>query len=330
MCRTRATLISLLLMLALPASAQNVPNDPNLIGHWTLDDGAGTIAKEATGKGLDGTVFGNPVWDKVGINGGCLLFDGVDDYIFIDGRWKLGQYTMSVWFRCDSPGQRDILSAYERGVLHGVLVELGADGRIRFLHRFPLGTGGGTSIYSTGNAGDGQWHHVAVTKAKTEIVLYLDGVKAASGADSSVFNPTDYFSLCVGQLDNERLPMARLWIGAIDDICIYDRALTPAELKPLGFRGKAHDRKPHRRSYGRRHPTHAMESGHRCPVPQRLRRNEPGARPGQPRRHQARARPCIGTSPDSIRASPTTGASMRFWRTGRPSRATCGGSPPCP
>ncbi len=243
MCRPRATLISLLLMLAVPVSAQNVPNDPNLIGHWTLDDGAGTVAKESTGKGVDGALFGNPTWSTMGVNGGCLLFDGVDDYVFIDGRWRIPAYTMSVWFRCDSPGQRDILSAYERGVQHGVLVELGADGRIRFLHRFPLGTAGGTSIYSTGNAGDGQWHHVAVTKAKTEIVLYLDGVKAASGADSSVFNPTDYFSLAVGTLDNERA-LARMWIGAIDDVCIYDRVLTPAELKPLGFRGKANGPTP--------------------------------------------------------------------------------------
>jgi hypothetical protein len=247
MCRARATLIFLVLMLALPASAQQVPDDLNLIGHWTLDDGSGTVAKEVTGKGLDGTVFGDAVWDKAGVNGGCLLFDGVDDYIFIDGRWKLGQYTMSVWFRCDSPGQRDILSAYERGVQHGILVELGTDGRIRFLHRFPLGTGGGTNVYSTGNAADGQWHHVAVTKSAVEIALYLDGVRVGSAADSSVFNPTDYFSLCVGQLDNERGytgATARLWLGAIDDICIYNRPLTPAELKPLGFRGKAHTPTP--------------------------------------------------------------------------------------
>ncbi|MCL5282420.1 MAG: LamG domain-containing protein [Planctomycetes bacterium] len=243
MCRARATLISLLLLLALPASAQQVPNDPNLIGHWTLDDGSGTVAKEVTGKGLDGMLFGTPTWDKNGVNGGCLLFDGVDDYVFIDGRWRIPSYTMSVWFRCDSPGQRDILSAYERGVQHGVLVEMQANGTIRFLHRFPLGTGGGTNVYSTATVNDGQWHHVAVTKAKTEIVLYLDGLKAGSAADSSVFNPTDYFSLAVGTLDNERA-LARMWLGAIDDICIYDRALTPAELKPLGFRGKANGPTP--------------------------------------------------------------------------------------
>ncbi len=251
MCRSRATLISLLLVLALPASAQKIPDDPNLIGRWTLDDGSGTVAKESTGKGLDGTVFGDPIWDPAGINGGCLLFDGVDDYIFIDGRWKLPEYTMSVWFRCDSTAAtaRDILSAYERGVQHGILVELRADGTLRFLNRFPLGTSGGREANSTlpTSYRDGQWHHVAVTRAKPEITLYVDGVRVASNTDTSSFDPTDYFSLCVGQLDNERgyvAPTARLWLGAIDDICIYNRALTPAELKPLGFRGKAHSPTP--------------------------------------------------------------------------------------
>jgi len=247
MCRTRATLVFLILLLGLPLRAVLGAEDPNLIGWWKLDDGTGTIAKEATGKGIDGNVFGDAKWDTVGINGGCLLFDGTDDYLFIDGRWRLRAYTMSVWFRCDSPGQRDILSAYERGVQHGILVELQAAGTLRFLHRFPLGTGGGTNVYSTASYSDGQWHHVAVTKSTVEVAMYVDGMRVGSAADTSVFNPTDYFSLCVGQLDNERGytgTTARLWLGALDDIRVYDRPLTPAELKPLGFRGKANTPTP--------------------------------------------------------------------------------------
>lgn len=145
MYQMRATVTFLILLLGLPVSTGLAADDPNLIGHWTLDDGAGTVAKESTGKGLDGTIFGNPTWDRAGINGGCLVFDGVDDYIFIDGRWKLPEYTMSVWFRSDSAvaTARDILSAYERGVQHGILVEVRADGTLRFLNRFPLGTSGG-------------------------------------------------------------------------------------------------------------------------------------------------------------------------------------------
>jgi len=230
MFKTRTIWISLTLLLGVPLGAVLRAEDANLIGLWKLDDGSGTVAKEATGKGVDGALSGNPVWDDLGVYSGCLLFDGTDDYIFIDGRWKLNTYTLSVWFRCDSPGQRDILSAYERGVQHGILIELQAAGTLRFLHRFPLGTGGGTNVYSTATYADGLWHHVAVTKSAVEIAMYVDGLRVGSAADTSVFNPTDYFSLAVGTLDNER-ELARMWLGAMDHIQVYDRPLTAAEIQ---------------------------------------------------------------------------------------------------
>jgi hypothetical protein len=232
MCNTRTIWISLIVLLGVPLGAMLRAEDPNLIGLWKLDDGSGTVAKEATGKGVDGILSGNPAWDDLGVYGGCLLFDGTDDYIFIDGRWKLNAYTLSVWFRCDSPGQRDILSAYERGVQHGILIELQAAGTLRFLHRFPLGTGGGTNVYSTATYADGLWHHVAVTKSAAEIAMYVDGLHVGSAADTSVFNPTDYFSLAVGTLDNER-ELARMWLGAMDHIQVYDRPLTAADIQSV-------------------------------------------------------------------------------------------------
>ncbi len=117
--------------------------DPSLVGWWKLDDGAGTIALDSSGRSVDGTLFGEPEWLAKAVYGGGLLFDGTDDYIFIDGHFQLAEYTMSVWFRVDSAGQRDILSAYAVGVQHGILLEVQAAGTLRYLHRYPLGTGGG-------------------------------------------------------------------------------------------------------------------------------------------------------------------------------------------
>ncbi len=206
--------------------------DPSLVGWWKLDDGAGTVAAEATGRSVEGTLFGEPEWSTEGVYGGCLLFDGTDDYIFIDGGFQFSEYTMTVWFRVDSPGQRDILSAYAVGVQHGILLELTADGTLRFLHRFPLGTGGGNNIYSTGTYDDGIWHHAAIIKAASEIVLYVDGEQEGSVADTSVFDPADSFGLAVGVLDDER-GADRLFLGPIDDIRTYDRALSQAEVQSI-------------------------------------------------------------------------------------------------
>jgi hypothetical protein len=202
--------------------------DASLCGWWPFDDGSGTVAVDASGKAVNGTLFGNPAWDREGKHGGSLTFDGVDDYVFIDGKFKYGNYTIAVWFRDDSPGQRDIISCYAATVLHGILLEVGSDNRLRFLHRFPLGTGGGSNLYTPFSA-DGNWHHVAATKSATEIALYLDGKEVGRMADTSVFGATNAFGICLGALDNDR-GLARMFLGAMDDLQIYYRALSAAEI----------------------------------------------------------------------------------------------------
>ena len=204
--------------------------DRSLCGWWPLDDGSGTTAADASGLAVKGTLFGNPVWSKTGVHGGCLTFDGVDDYVFIDGKFKYGNYTVAIWFRDDSAGQRDIVSCCAPGPSHGILLEIGTDGRMRFLHRFPLGTSGGTSIYSTASYADGKWHHVAATKSATTITLYMDGTQAATAADSSVFGASDAFGICLGVLANGQTPVARPLVGAMDDLQIYYRALSAGEI----------------------------------------------------------------------------------------------------
>ncbi len=63
--------------------------DRSLCGWWPFEDGSGTVAVDASGKAVPGTLFGNPAWSKEGVHGGCLTFDGTDDYVFIDGKFKL-------------------------------------------------------------------------------------------------------------------------------------------------------------------------------------------------------------------------------------------------
>ncbi|MDI6448872.1 LamG-like jellyroll fold domain-containing protein [Anaerobaca lacustris] len=204
--------------------------DPSLVGWWKLDDGAGTTALDSSGRSIDGTLFGEPEWLAKAVYGGGLLFDGADDYIFIDGHFQLAEYAMTVWFRVDAAGQRDILSAYAVGVLHGILLEVQAAGTLRYLHRYPLGTGGGVNVYTTASYADGAWYHAAIVKSADQITLYVNGEQVGSTADASVFDPTDSFGLAVGVLDNERA-LDRLFLGAMDDIRVYDRALPQAEIQ---------------------------------------------------------------------------------------------------
>jgi hypothetical protein len=231
MCSKLVYWISIILAMGLvgTSSAQNI--DPSLVGWWTFDEGSGNVAKDLSGKSVEGTFFGGPTWDSDGDHRGILVFDGVDDYVFIDGHFNLPVYTMTLWFRVDNgSGQRDIISAYAKGVQHGILLELQADGTLRYLHRYPLGTGGGTNIYTTTTYDDGAWYHAAMVKSENKITLYINGEEVDSTGDTSEFNPGDTFGVALGVLDDER-GAARLFPGPLDDVRIYDRPMSADEIQ---------------------------------------------------------------------------------------------------
>ncbi len=172
MCGKSVYWISFVLALGIVGAGPAQSIDPSLVGWWTFDEGAGNVAKDLSGKSVEGTFFGGPTWGSDGDHRGVLVFDGVDDYVFIDGHFNLPVYTMTLWFRVDNgSGQRDIISAYAKGVQHGILLELQADGTLRYLHRYPLGTGGGTNIFTTTTYDDGAWYHAAMVKAENKITL---------------------------------------------------------------------------------------------------------------------------------------------------------------
>jgi hypothetical protein len=214
-------------LLVTPQPAGNA----GLVAHYEFEGNA----DDSVGV-KDGVTTGTPDY-TAGKVGQAIDLDGLNDYVFIDGSFQLPVYTMAVWFRCDGgSAERDILSAYATGVQHGILLELQGAGTLRFLHRYPLGGGGGNNVYTTTTYDDGAWYHAAIVKSATEIVLYVNGENEGSTPDTSVFDPADAFGLAVGVLDNERTPLSRFFVGAIDDIRIYERALSQAEIASLAGR----------------------------------------------------------------------------------------------
>ena len=237
MSRKRANSFCIILLLGLVGISTAGNIDPGLVGWWSFEDGGGTAARDVSGKSVNAEFTGNISWGQESPFGGILLFDGsvdVPEYAFIDGNFNLPVYTMTVWFRVDldTGAQHDIVSAYAPGVVHGILLEVTVDGTLRYLHRYPLGTGGGTNIYTTTRYDDGQWYHAAMIKAEGQIMLYINGQEVDTAADNSVFNPGDTFGIALGILDDERDP-ARLLNGAMDDVRIYDRPLSQAEIQAI-------------------------------------------------------------------------------------------------
>jgi hypothetical protein len=125
------------------------------------------------------------------------------------------------------------------GILpHGLLVELGGTGKIptsthhpgcvRFLHRSPASNDSqvGTSCYSNSSYTLRKWQHVVAVKDKSQMRLYINGQLEARGEDSSELPPG--LRMVIGNLYPSR--HMRRFIGQLDELAIYNRALGETEI----------------------------------------------------------------------------------------------------
>jgi len=158
-----------------------------------------------------------------------LSLDGVNDYIDFENTLAVGStYTMEGWFNSSNGSTQDLIALTEgESNSHYALVELQSNGQLRFLHRSPAGTGGGTNIYSGSDYNDGQWHHVAAVKNASGLTLYVDGIQEGTATDSSAIE--DNVDLTIGQISP--VNSARSFSGKLDEIRIWNTARTETEVQ---------------------------------------------------------------------------------------------------
>ncbi|MCM3748836.1 hypothetical protein M3223_15895 [Paenibacillus pasadenensis] len=206
-----------------------VPADPSLKGHWKFDETSGTAAADASNNSATGTLLNGSAWTTAGKTQGALQLDGVDDYVQLPNVVNPGttSFTAAAWVKLEtSLGQTQTILQQEGTNGRGWLFRR-ADGKLAsFL--------GGTATVSTGTIpADGSWHHTALTYDAGTVKLYLDGQLVATAARTAV-SSTD--ALRVGRhktpdLNNEE------WDGAMDNVRIYNRALSGTEINDLFVAG---------------------------------------------------------------------------------------------
>ncbi len=231
--------------------------DTSLLGWWKFDEGSGTVANDSSGNQRNGTIYGNPTWQTTGSpvgNSGYLKFDGLDDYVDVNyisrDAFLLPIYTVSAWFRVDGnsldPGDpnRDFISVTNAGGEHGFLLEIRGNDDMRYLHRHPLSQYYGPdaeNILTTATYKDGLWHHAAAVRVSDNSrLLYVDG--QVVGSDSNATTVFDApLKVTLGALFSPGYTQGgRWWNGAIDDVRIYNRALSSTEVTALYNRNETH------------------------------------------------------------------------------------------
>ncbi len=195
-----------------------------MVGYWTLDEHEGTRASDESGRGHQGALHGSARWSPdSGRFGGAIEFEE-GSYVGISGGEAFDltdAVTLSLWFKVDT-----FLLPWQTLIAKGSAWGIHRYKSTSYLAFQCLGLG---SVQSQSEVADGQWHHVAGVFNGHRILLYLDGKLEATLPVSGQLslNASD-----VHLGDNPKIP-GRQFIGALDDVLIYQRALGPQEIAAL-------------------------------------------------------------------------------------------------
>jgi histone H3/H4 len=214
--------VFVLVGLASPVIAQ-ASTDAVLILHF--DEGSGTIANDESGHGNDGTIYG-ATW-TTGVSGKALEFDGSNDYVDCGYDSSLDitdAITVEAWVNAKlSTANQVIVDKYKPGV-GGYMLDVRSTGNFGFLVIFSDGGDGIARSSMTTN----EWIHlVGVYNGIGNTYLYINGNLTDSDYDAGKTTLiTNDKSATIGY------PYTRFnyFNGAIDEVAIYNRALSPEEI----------------------------------------------------------------------------------------------------
>ncbi|MFK4090015.1 exo-alpha-sialidase [Kribbella sp. NPDC020789] len=199
----------------------------NDIGH--PDAPLGPTTPDVSGLGNNSYLRGGTT-SVAGKFGQARDLDGVDDAIQLPFAESLavgaGDFTAMAWVKYGATtGNHAIFWGYNINEYSQFWLRAEpGDSRIRGL----ITTGGKTAVVATTKAyNDNAWHHVALQRKAGTLAIWVDGAQVASIAspEGSV-SPGRPFKMFVGQ----RIDGAHHFDGAMDEVRLYKRALTAAEI----------------------------------------------------------------------------------------------------
>ncbi len=102
-------------------------------------------------------------------------------------------------------------------------------GALQVVHRWPAGRGGGTNLFSKKACTPGCWHHIAVVRKQSQLLLYINGRKARTVPVDVGPDPLPY-QLFAGGLPSQTGTKQR-FKGELDELALYPRALNSKEIR---------------------------------------------------------------------------------------------------
>jgi hypothetical protein len=195
------------------------------VGWWKLDESSGLTATDSSGNGNDGTLTnmsGNE-WTTGQVDG-ALEFDGNNDAITGIGNCPTNNFTVACWAKDTGGSGWKVLYSAEQEIWFGV--DSGASPSLWC----DCGGNGKGANTAAGTWTQDVWRHAAVTWDGTTIHLYLDGDDMEITIYGTPENPQAKAAVIGAWSKN---PNDENWCGILDDVRLYNRALSGDEITAL-------------------------------------------------------------------------------------------------
>jgi hypothetical protein len=230
--------------LTVCASCGCDPVPDNLVLWLPFDETSGATALNLAPGGNSGTKINSPT-----INGGyvvrSLCFDGASQYVAVPDYAAINvganeDFSIDAWVKRDpASGNTVRIIADKRDPVSGAGYSLSISyGNLIFQLADAFGY---TNYRDTGTVpADGQWHFVAVTVIRTLTTgghFYVDGV--ATGTFDPTGHPNSLANTAPFQVAASLVAGNLPWLGCIDEVEMFKRALTMAEVQGIFSAGSA-------------------------------------------------------------------------------------------
>jgi hypothetical protein len=210
----------------------------DLVAYYPMNEGTGRVIKDASGNGHDGEAQADPAWvDGQTGYGKALYFDGTEPApAWVNcGTWdpsdQTGELSVACWIKWGGingqwqgiVAKRDGWDGDEATAPVMWFLEVSTNGDMKFSRK-------GLDIQFGEKPPLEEWIHVAVAFDGTTIGLYING-EVKTVADFS-FGPKTDSTLIIGA---DNLGGANAFFGVIDEVRLYDNALTAGDIGDVMF-----------------------------------------------------------------------------------------------
>jgi hypothetical protein len=196
------------------------------VAAFGFDEGDGSVAHDASGRGNDGEVEG-PAWSSDGRHGGALSFDGEDDWVSVPDADSLdvtSGMTLEAWVRpsaLDSTWRTVLFKERTGNLSYGLYADRNT------------GVPDAQVFHDRAHEADAvdslrrdEWAHLAATFDGNVLRLFVNGSQAAELEVPVPIETSD------GELHIGGNAVWTEWFaGLIDDVRVYDRPLDPSEIE---------------------------------------------------------------------------------------------------